>query len=220
MQDNNNTQELSQIEKRRLANRLSYQRNREKRLAACRSYGEKNRDKRLANGKKYWQQNKEKLKASCNAYYYANKDKISAHMREWRLKNLDVIKQKISTPEFKKRSNELRRKWYRTNINAKLRAIADSRLRRVLKGKKASIDAEVLFGCTIEQLRIYLESLFLEGMTWENYNHKTWHVDHIRPCNTFDLSDPEQQKICFHYTNLRPLWAKDNWSRPKDGSDL
>jgi hypothetical protein len=41
-------------------------------------------------------------------------------------------------------------------------------------------------------------------------NHGIWHIDHITPCTAFDLTDPEQQKKCFHYTNLQPLWASDN----------
>jgi hypothetical protein len=53
-----------------------------------------------------------------------------------------------------------------------------------------------------------MESLFLEGMSWDNYGK--WHIDHIRPCSSFDLSDTEQQKICFNYKNLQPLWAEDN----------
>lgn len=44
-------------------------------------------------------------------------------------------------------------------------------------------------------------------MTWENHKHCGWHLDHIIPCSSFDLSDPEQQNKCFHYTNLQPLWA-------------
>jgi hypothetical protein len=47
-------------------------------------------------------------------------------------------------------------------------------------------------------------------MSWGNYGLHGWHVDHIIPCASFDLTDPEQQRQCFHYTNLQPLWAEDN----------
>ncbi|NBQ17559.1 hypothetical protein EBU24_04530 [bacterium] len=70
-----------------------------------------------------------------------------------------------------------------------------------------------LLGCSIEELKIYLEKQFVKGMCWNNYGKKGWHIDHILPCASFDLTDPEQQKICFHYTNLQPLWAKDNYKK-------
>lgn len=54
----------------------------------------------------------------------------------------------------------------------------------------------------------HLENLFVEGMSWGK--HGEWHIDHIKPCISFDLTIPQQQKECFHYTNLQPLWAKDN----------
>jgi hypothetical protein len=60
-------------------------------------------------------------------------------------------------------------------------------------------------GCSAEQLKSYFESLFLEGMSWDNYG--TWHVDHIRPISSFKAEEWEQIN---HYTNLQPLWAKDN----------
>ena len=65
-----------------------------------------------------------------------------------------------------------------------------------------------LVGCSIPELRKRLTQQFLPGMTWDNYGK--WHIDHIRPCASFDLTDPEQQKQCFHYSNLQPLWAADN----------
>jgi hypothetical protein len=65
-----------------------------------------------------------------------------------------------------------------------------------------------LAGCSLEDLMKHLESKFTEGMTWENYGR--WHIDHIRPCASFSLEDPEEQKKCFHWTNLQPLWAIDN----------
>jgi hypothetical protein len=65
-----------------------------------------------------------------------------------------------------------------------------------------------LIGCSIEHLRRHLAFQFQPGMSWSNYGK--WHIDHIRPCAKFDLSKESEQKKCFHYTNLQPLWAKDN----------
>jgi hypothetical protein len=67
-----------------------------------------------------------------------------------------------------------------------------------------------LLGCTPDELMNYLEDRFVGGMTWENYGLKGWHIDHIRPCSSFDLTKEDQQRECFHFTNLQPLWAKDN----------
>ena len=54
-------------------------------------------------------------------------------------------------------------------------------------------------------------------MSWSNYGTgwygkgmSEWHVDHIIPLTSFDLRIPEQQKLCFHYSNLQPLWALEN----------
>ena len=47
-------------------------------------------------------------------------------------------------------------------------------------------------------------------MNWNNCGLGGWEIDHILPCNSFDLSDPKQQELCFNYTNLQPLWAIDN----------
>ena len=85
------------------------------------------------------------------------------------------------------------------------------------KGVKSANTLELL-GCTVEQLQTFLEAEFTEGMTWENYGE--WHIDHMRPCASFNLADPEEQKKCFHWTNLQPLWALDNirkgdkWEEP------
>lgn len=65
-----------------------------------------------------------------------------------------------------------------------------------------------LLGCTVEELRAHLEKQFTSGMTWDNYGE--WHVDHIKPVTKFNLVDPAEQLLCFHFSNLQPLWAKDN----------
>jgi hypothetical protein len=85
-----------------------------------------------------------------------------------------------------------------------------TRVRQALKGTPKESTTMNLVGCSIETLREHLESQFAEGMTWDNHRTHGWHIDHIRPCSSFDLSDPEQQKECFHYTNLQPLWWWEN----------
>jgi len=83
-----------------------------------------------------------------------------------------------------------------------------ARTRQVLKTNHKSKAMLELIGCPKNILVEHLESMFLAGMSWGN--HGEWHIDHIIPCVAFDLSDPEQQKLCFNFKNLQPLWAKDN----------
>ncbi len=68
-----------------------------------------------------------------------------------------------------------------------------------------------LLGCTIDELKRYLEQQFKEGMTWDNYGE--WHVDHIKPCASFNFFNENEQKECFHFTNLQPLWAEDDMKK-------
>jgi hypothetical protein len=76
------------------------------------------------------------------------------------------------------------------------------------KGINAPYRTLELIGCSAIEYMNYIESQFKQGMSWDNKGK--WHIDHIRPCASFDLNDPEQQKECFHYLNTRPLWAKKN----------
>jgi hypothetical protein len=152
-------------------------------------------------------ENKEELRKYCKQYYNTNKEIISEKAAKRRL-----------TEGY--RAN-FRKRW-KTDPNFKIACLLRNRLRTVLKVKEAekTISAINLVGCDLNTLKQYLEKQWLPGMTWKNHSHKGWHIDHIRPCNTFNLTDIEEQKICFHYTNLRPLWATDNQSRPQDGSDV
>lgn len=113
------------------------------------------------------------------------------------------------------------RMWYRKNAKRiykmrrerpyeKLAATIRSRIYDYLKHGYKSAKMEVLLGMTWKELKIYLEKKFKEGMTWENYGFYGWHADHIIPLSSFDLTKDEEQKKAFHYTNLQPLWAKEN----------
>ncbi len=76
--------------------------------------------------------------------------------------------------------------------------------------RKAAPTSE-LIGCSIAELRAHLERNFQPGMTWANMGK--WHIDHRKPCARFDLAEPQQQRECFHWSNLQPLWAWQNLSK-------
>ena len=78
-------------------------------------------------------------------------------------------------------------------------------------GKPGYLTTLKSLGCSVKYLKAYIADKLRQNMTWDNYGK--WHIDHIKPCSSFDLSKPEQQRRCFHYSNLQPLWAKDNLSK-------
>lgn len=97
-----------------------------------------------------------------------------------------------------------------TDTHYMVRQKVADRIRKALKngyGEKSKSCLEYI-GCSVPELRAHLEQQFTDGMSWDNYGQ--WHIDHVKPCAAFDLADPEQQRECFHYTNLQPLWAVDN----------
>lgn len=131
-------------------------------------------------------------------YYIKNRDVILKRVREYRKNNRDKINSYIKNKK-------------KTNILFYITSILRRRMAKVIaeaKSVKSENTAELL-GCDIKTLKDWLESKFLPGMTWDNRGD-AWHIDHIIPCASFDLTKPDEQKACFHYTNLQPLWATDN----------
>jgi hypothetical protein len=92
-------------------------------------------------------------------------------------------------------------------LQNKLSSRLRSRIKNALRSNKKNKTRE-LIGCNIDFLMGYLEKQFQNGMSWENYGK--WHIDHIRPLSSFDLTNPEDQIKACHYSNLQPLWAEDN----------
>lgn len=111
-----------------------------------------------------------------------------------------------------------RKKWIRHNtirnkVNTQARIALGLRvlLWQSLKGKKGSgRRMEPLLGCPVGQFIKYLESKFSPGMSWENYGRNGWHIDHVVPVSWFDMTNQEHVRKCFHYTNMQPMWGKDN----------
>lgn len=147
--------------------------------------------------------------------YHKNKEKRRSYVKKYEEQNPEKIKKRqLQTKQWLKDHPEYMNNWYKeklsTNINYRIIHNLRERLRVALYSNSKSIKTIDLLGCSIEEFKQYISSKFTEGMTWENYGRKGWHIDHIRPCISFDLTDPEQQKQCCHYTNLQPLWWKDN----------
>ncbi len=104
---------------------------------------------------------------------------------------------------------------YRTEPLYRLKCNLRKRLNRALKRNTKKGSAIKDLGCSIEDFKKYIESKWLEGMTWENYTYQGWHIDHIKPLSSFNLEEPEEFKKANHYTNLQPLWKKDNLIKGK-----
>ena len=150
--------------------------------------------------------NLERLRENPELQSKYNRSNYLRH-REQRIANACAY-QKIYIVKNRARVRAARRKRYRTNINARMSANIRRRILDALKGRSKSESTIHLLGCSILQLRAHLEAQFRDGMTWDNYGK--WHIDHRKACSRFDLSDPEAQSKCFHFSNLQPLWAYEN----------
>lgn len=171
----------------------------------CKKDRMQNIEKYLKRRKRAYWAGKEKNKEKRKAYNIKNRVKKAEYDKKYRIKNLIRIAQVRKAYYLKVKNMPI------FKIESNLR----SRVHRAIKYNTKSAHTFELIGCDAKFFKSYIESLWLEGMSWDNYGKYGWHIDHIIPCCSFDLSKPEEQKKCFHYTNQRPLWAKDNLSRPK-----
>jgi hypothetical protein len=185
-------------EKARSRARELYKLNIEKIRERKRKWHFKNREKVLKRKKRY--RTSEKGLIKIKEYYLKNKEKIKLYC----LKNKEKIRERKRKYAAYKRKTDIHYK-IKDNIYARINIAL-----RSCKTKKHTNKIKII-GCSIEELKIYLESRFKIGMSWNNRNE--WHIDHIKPCISFDLSKPEEQAKCFHYTNLQPLWAHENLSK-------
>jgi hypothetical protein len=183
---------------------LYRQANKEKVSIYNKKWKQENRDKHLAYISD-WRENNTGKTREYSKYYIENvrdKEKHKGEVKAWRNANIDKCRAK---------ARERQKYLFANDIDYRTRCYLRNRLYGALNGKQKADSIVTLVGCSIPELRAYLAKKFNNGMSWDNYGE--WHIDHIRPCASFDLSDPEQQKQCFNYTNLQPLWAKDNLSK-------
>lgn len=187
-----------------------YIKNRKKVLQQQREYYQNNKDKKQA----YQQRNKEHRAEQHRKWSRENSDRLSTYHREY---YADPNNKKRKADQAKKRSSvinarrrQLRRECPQTLIKSRLRNRLATALRHQGTRRQRKLE---FFGCTPKELKSHIENQFVDGMSWERFGEI--HIDHIKPLHLFDLSDEQQLKEVSHYTNLRPLWAKDNLARTK-----
>jgi len=178
----------------------------------------KNRERIEERRKEYYLKNRKYIKEQHKEYYLKNREYIREQKKEYNLKNRERRKEymrgyNLKRKEYNKeyarenieRTRNYERNKYQTDNNFRLKKICRTRIRTALKGIAKPASTMKLIGCTIEELWAHLESCksWEPWMTRENYG--LWDVDHIIACAKFNLIDPAQQRMCFHYTNLQPL---------------
>jgi len=189
--------------------------NKEKIKKRTKEYKIKNKIRIVKVSKIYQQKHKEKIKIQHKIYIELNKDKISKQKKKYNTLHKNEIKEydQAYRKSHKIQINRNKRRRKKTDINYKILENLRCRLWHALKKNIKSNTTKKLLGCTIPELKKHLQNQFLPGMTWKNHSIKGWHIDHIRPCDSFDLTKPSQQKKCFNYKNLQPLWAKVNYKK-------
>ena len=156
-----------------------------------RDYNTINKENIKLYNKKRYESNKHEILKKIKKYHEINNQQIKKYIKQWFHENKEYI-------------NEFNRKKYSENINFKIKVTLRNTLNKKLKNKKTTSSIKLL-GCSVEYFKNHLEQQFLPEMSWENHGI-IWEIDHIKPCASFDLTDLEQQKQCFHYTNLQPLF--------------
>jgi len=185
------------------------------------NYRIENKDEIRRKNRKYREDNKERLKEYSKKYYANNKEKWNTDKiigNEWYKNNPQRAKKTRASyyQKHKKRLTEKHRNRYRNDIKFRLIERLRGRIRdamyRCRDGVKKAKPTMEMLGCDINKLKQHIENQFVVGMTWDNYG-SVWHIDHIIPIDSYDMSIEKEQLKCFHYSNLQPLLAFENLSK-------
>lgn len=157
--------------------------------------------KRKEYEQKRYQQNKEKMKQRFKDYHKKNKQKILDRHKKYRQENKDKIREINKVYQNRKEKEDL---------NFLLARRLRTRMRLAIKDGSKKGSAIKDLGCSLDFFKEYIEKQFKPGMTWENWTYSGWHLDHIKPLCSFDLTDRQQFLEAVNYKNLQPLWAREN----------
>jgi len=194
-----------------------------------REYYQANKTRINARNRVNYQLNKTHVLKRINAYYELNKKKVLEVKKNYRIKNKDKIKKYRyiyrADPVNKKKASITSAKYYQKNKRriylrekerrknnpiTKLTYILRSRTSMAIRKQYKTGSSLKLLGCSPKKALQYIENQFTPEMNWDNHGRYGWHIDHIKPVSSFNLSNLKQQKECFNYKNLQPLWWQEN----------
>lgn len=166
--------------------------------------------------KSHYENNRKKYKEKQQRNYALYKDKWKSTRKKYYVTHREYLlqqqKERLQIPKKREKRNitsAIRDKWRRDHDPVyRIKKTIRTRVWNALKGIYKCKHTEELVGCSFIELKQKIESKFTDGMSWNNYGK--WHLDHIIPCSAFNLTKKTEQKRCFNYTNLQPLWAADN----------
>jgi predicted nucleic acid-binding Zn ribbon protein len=145
---------------------------------------------------------------------YKSNGKAAIRVKNYYLKNREKNKIIAKKPENVEKKRKIYRWKYHNNLQFRLRTNIGNQLSARLKKNQIKKNDKLVnfIGCSIPELMLYLENKFKEGMTWQNhgYGEGYWVIDHIYPVSKFDLTKKEHLYKCWHFTNLQPLWWREN----------
>lgn len=210
--------------------KIYYQKNRDKIVQKQREWNKANRERvkthrdtyrKTEKYREYLKRNIERNRVQAREYHQKHREESLRRSREHYLKNKveRIEKQKRYDKSHRKEiqdsCNERRKKNIQYRLSTTLRSRIVSSLRENLRGRGKAGSAVRDLGCTIPELKLYLEERFQEGMTWNNWTTDGWHIDHDIPLAFFDLTNRKQFLSACHYTNLQPMWAEENFKKKK-----
>lgn len=153
-------------------------------------------------------------------YQAAHREEGYERTRQYRLRHPERVqaRQRRYHESHRAQRAQYVRERSKADVQFKLCSTLRTRLRDAIKTNQKRGSAVGLLGCTVSELVNYLESKFATGMNWNNHGLHGWHLDHIKPLCSFDLTDIAQLTEACHYSNLQPLWAADNYAKARPGA--
>lgn len=195
-----------------VASQAKYAASNKEKIAAYKALARKLQPAKFRARSARWRaENADKCHERSAKVYRENKEAFITQIAGWRAANKERLAECVSatkkSAKFLARRRAYGRRRHATNVQARIATLIRNRLRKAVRGERPARALDAI-GCSVPEAIAHIEKQFQDGMSWGN--HGDWHIDHVRPLASFDLTDSEQFNRACHFTNLQPLWRREN----------